>query len=108
MTVTVIGFVGVAHLEPLREELEGAVRDGALGLVRGAHGVAPEQRGDAREEDARAERLRDVVVGAELEAERLVDLVVARREEHERHAVTALAQLPAQREAVERRACSRR
>ena len=45
---------------------------------------APEERLDAAHQLAQAERLRQVVVGAELEADDLVDLVVARREHEDR------------------------
>ena len=48
--------------------------------------AATEHRADARRQLARAERLRDVVVGAELQPDDLVDLGVARREHHDRHA----------------------
>ena len=47
--------------------------------------IGPAQdRPDARDQLARAERLGQVVVGAELEAEQLVELVVARGEHDDR------------------------
>ena len=45
----------------------------------------PQQRTDARAELADRERLRDVVVGAELEPDHLVELVVAGSEHDDRH-----------------------
>ena len=59
-----------------------------------------QDRPDARDELARAERLGQVVVGAELEPEQLVELVVAGREHHDRDRRVA-AQLAGDVEAVE-------
>ena len=53
-------------------------------LLPGRPAVGPPQDGpDPRHQLARAERLRDVVVGAELEAEHAVDLVVPRGDEQD-------------------------
>ena len=46
---------------------------------------AAQQRLDPAHQLAQAERLGQVVVGAELEADDLVDLVVARRQDQDRH-----------------------
>ena len=75
-------------------------------VARGQHLVlvavldAAEDRLDARGELARRERLRDVVVGAELEAGDAVGLLVARGEHHDRH-LRVRAHLPAHLEAVD-------
>ena len=50
-----------------------------------ARGDAAQDDVDPRDELARAERLGDVVVAADLEAEHAVDLVVARRQEQDRN-----------------------
>ena len=63
---------------------------------------ATKQRADAAAELADRERLRDVVVGAELEAEHLVELVVARGEHDDRDGALG-AQPPADLEAVDSR-----
>ena len=63
---------------------------------------APEQRPDAAPELADRERLRDVVVGAELQPEHLVELVVAGGEHHDRHGA-ACAQALADLEPVQPR-----
>ena len=56
-----------------------------LGRIAPGCAGAPEQRPDPAPELADRERLRDVVVRAELEPEHLVELVVARREHDDRH-----------------------
>jgi Ca2+-binding EF-hand superfamily protein len=58
------------------------------------HGV------DARHELSRIERLREVVVGANLEAHDAVDVIALRGEHDDRDVVGALAQAPADGEAV--------
>src|SRR5581483_10252973 len=63
---------------------------------------APEQRADARAKLTDRERLRDVVVRAELEPDHLVELVVAGREHDDRHAARG-AQALADLEPVEPR-----
>ena len=63
--------------------------------------LAPQQGRHASEQDACAEGLGDVVVGAYLEPEGLVNLRVARRQEHERQPVARFAQAAAEREAVD-------
>ena len=66
---------------------------------RGGDGArAAQDRADARDELAGAERLDDVVVGAELEAEHAVGLVAAGGEHDHRHALVG-AQLAQQVEA---------
>ena len=68
-----------------------AVRD-HLGLELAAlRRGAPQDRLDPRDELARVERLRQVVVGADLEPDDLVDVLVARGQHQDRH-VGALAQ----------------
>ena len=61
---------------------------------------AAQDRADPCDELARAERLGQVVVGAELEPEELVQLVVARRQHHDRDRRVA-PQLAGDVEAVE-------
>ena len=88
------------HLGPHPRQVEHDVAgtDRLGGLERA---VGPAQdRPDPRHELARAERLGQVVVGAELEPEELVELVVARGQHHDRHRRVA-AQLPGDVEAVE-------
>jgi len=60
---------------------------------------APEHRPDARDQLARREGFREVVVGAELEPAHPVRLLVARREHEDRHA-RVRANPPADLEAV--------
>jgi hypothetical protein len=55
----------------------GGIREVAVG--------APEQGLDPAHQLAQAERLGEVVVGAEFEADHLVDLVVARGQDEDRH-----------------------
>jgi hypothetical protein len=64
--------------------------------------VRPEQRPDARDELGQLERLRHVVVGAELKADDDVDRVAARRQHQHGHAARA-PDLPADLEPVELR-----
>ena len=71
------------------------------------HARAAQRRLHAAAELAQRERLGDVVVGAELEAEDLVDLLGLGGEHDDRHR-RARAQPPADLEAVEARASSRR
>ena len=52
----------------------------------GGRGGAPQDGADPRDHLASAERLDDVVVGAELEADDAVGLLPARREDDDRHA----------------------
>src|SRR5215218_3866394 len=57
-----------------------------LGLrVAPLRGRAPQNGLDARDELARVERLRQVVVGADLEPDDLLDVLVARRQHQDRH-----------------------
>ena len=67
--------------------------------VRGA-GRAPQHRLDPGDQLARAERLGQVVVGAQFQAEDAVDLVVAGGEEDHRRPVAGLAQPAADLQAV--------
>ena len=62
-------------------------------------GVPAEQRANASDQLARGERLREVIVGTELEANDLVDLGVARRQHQDRH-VTLAPDPPADLEPV--------
>jgi len=62
-------------------------------------GAAPDQRPETGDELVERERLREVVVGADLEADDLVDVLVA-RSQHEDRNVRALADSPAQLDAV--------
>ena len=80
-----------------------AALDQLLALAREMRGHSPTQeRADAAPELADGERLRDVVVGPELEAEHLVELLAPGREHDDRH--VALRSEPlAHLEAVERR-----
>ena len=64
-----------------------------------AHLLAPQQRPDALDQQALAERLLDIVVRAHAEAQHLVHLVVLRRQEDHRHA-RGLAQARQQFHAV--------
>ena len=57
---------------------------------------------DPRHQLARAERLGDIVVAADLETEHAIDLVVARRQEQDRH-IGGLADLAADIEPVQLR-----
>ena len=75
--------------------------------VAAGHARAAQRRLHAAAELAQRERLGDVVVGAELEAEDLVDLLGLGREHDDRHR-RARAHAPADLEAVEARASSRR
>ena len=62
---------------------------------------AAQNRADARQQFARRERLREVVVGAHLETEDAVGFFVARREHQNRRALLAVrAQIAAQLDAV--------
>src|SRR5918994_93375 len=91
-----------AHLdEPLLEVDPQLTRlDRLLELLFGvSERGAPQHRLDAAAELAHRERLRDVVVGAELEAEDLVDLLGLGREHDDRHRA-ARADLAAHVEAV--------
>ena len=71
---------------------------------RAARGVppsgSPQQRLDARAQLLRAERLRDVVVGAHLEREHLLRFLRARGEHQDRRPETRLADVAADVEAV--------
>ena len=53
--------------------------------------VAPQQRSDPLQQQALAERLGDIVVGAQAQAHQLIDLLVLRGQEDDRHGA-ALAQ----------------
>ena len=97
-----------------RKRRAGEGRDMLLGIdrraalrQRGLRRPWPRRARDAAQDDvdprhqlARAERLRHVVVAADLEAEDAVDLLVARRQEQDRH-VGGLADLAADVEPVE-------
>src|SRR2546430_5842359 len=73
------------HLAPREVDLQ-AVRLDPLVLFVGARGSGSAQkRAHPAAELANRERLRDVVVGAELETEHLVELVVARGQHDDRH-----------------------
>ena len=71
---------------------------GALASARAGHAAQDDVH--PRDQFARAERLGDVVVAADLEAKHAVDLVVARRQKQDRH-VGGLAHFPADVEPVE-------
>ena len=62
---------------------------------------AAQERLDPAHQLAQAERLGQVVVGAELEADDLVDLVVARRQDQDRHLGAGRAQAAEDLEAVD-------
>ena len=81
---------------------EAVERDHVVGLGLGRGGRAAEKRAHPAPELADRERLRDVVVRAELEAENLVQLVVARREHDDRNRALG-PQAPADLEPVELR-----
>ena len=73
-----------ARLAAARVDREVAVHeDGALALRALGRGAA-QDRAHARDELARVERLRHVVVGADLEPDDLVDVLVARRQHQHR------------------------
>ena len=72
----------------------------AAGVEHRGHGLAavldaPEDRAHASDELARRERLRDVVVGAELEAEHAVDLSRSCREDEDREVWVGATSNPA-------------
>ena len=69
-------------------------------LLQPARNRAAQDHVDARDKFARAERLCDVVVAADLEPQHTVDLVVAGGEEQDRD-IGGFADLPADVEAVE-------
>ena len=86
---------GHAHPRHVEHDVAGAHDVAALGSAVDA----PEDRAHPRHQLARAERLGQVVVGAELEADQLVALLDARGEHDDRHA-GVLAQRPRHVEAV--------
>ena len=86
------------HLDGAGVEHEAIGHQHRLVLARRA--VASKLHPDPRHELARAERLDDVVIGADVEADHLVGVTAARGEEHDGH-VRHLAQLTAYLEAVE-------
>ena len=89
------GRLAPARVDPQRADLD---RPAAASAA-----VGPAQdRLDPGDQRARVERLRDVVVGAELEADDRVDVVVPRGE-HEDGRVAAPPDLPADLEAVDLR-----
>ena len=63
---------------------DGAVREHATDRL-GSHRRPPENRFDASDELADVERLREIVVGADLEADDLIDVIVTRRDHDDRH-----------------------
>ena len=89
---------------PRREvERERSERDLALRRRRARRtvlGLAAQHRMDARDELARIERLRQVVVGAHLEPDDAVDFLALRGEHDDRHRFARAAKPPAHREAV--------
>ncbi len=103
------------QVELLARQLDLSAGDGDVARVAPQHDVArrehlvlvavldaAQDRLDARGELARRERLRDVVVGAELEAGDAVGLLVARGQHQDRH-LRVRAHLPADLEAVDPR-----
>ena len=87
-----VDLLAVAAHDPRGEvDLEAVGADGRL--VVGLAGAA-QDRAQARDELARAERLREVVVGARFEREHLLVLLPDRRQDEDRHAAP-LAQAPA-------------
>ena len=94
---------GHAHRPPgeVDRDVPGLDRRGVAG-ARPRRGHAAQERPDAAPELPDRERLRDVVVGAELEPEHLVELVVAGREHDDRHGALG-AQALADLEPVELR-----
>src|SRR4051794_8304038 len=92
--------VADAHLAPPGVDVQVAVLDdGALPLAPIGRRAA-QDRPDARHELARVERLREVVVRADLEADDLVDVLVACGQHEDRH-VGALANPLADLDAVD-------
>ena len=92
-------LVADVHLALARVDREVAVLE-LLGLGAPALGRRPaEDALHARDELTRVERLRHVVVGADLESDDLVDVLVTRRE-HEDRDVRGLANPPAELDAV--------
>ena len=89
----------VARFEPELAELDD-LRVGARRARRRGRRAAPQHRLDARDELARIERLREVVVGADFEPDDAVDVVAFRGEHDDRHVFVAAAQPPADRKPV--------
>ena len=79
-----IGSPSTEQLAAAGVDRDRAVRAAALRDGR-RRGGAAQDRADAGDQLARVERLREVVVGADLEADDLVDVVVARRQHQDRH-----------------------
>ena len=92
------GLAGDRHLARLA--VEGRRRRARARRGRGRALGAAEDRLDPRDELARRERLRHVVVGADLEPGDAVGLLVARGQHHDRHR-RARADAPADVEAVD-------
>ena len=91
------------HLPPAGVDREVAVADDGALRQAALRRRAAQDRLHAGDELARVERLRHVVVGADLEADDLVDVLVARREHEDGH-VGGRADAPADLDAVDVRA----
>ena len=89
----------LAHLWVQREPLEAPHGVGVVGLARGGRAVTLDVRLQPRDELARLERLRQVVVRAELQPDDAVGGLPAGGQHDDRH-VAALANAPADGEAV--------
>src|SRR5215204_1398108 len=72
------------HLTPARVDQQGAVPDLRRLRLAALRGRAAQDRLDPRNELPRVERLREVVVRADLEADDLVDVFVTRRQHQDR------------------------
>ena len=99
MAVSSTGSPGDGHPVPTAVELDRADDQGPLGVLDRRTGP-PQHRLDPGHDLARAERLGDVVVAAQLQAEHPVDLVVAGGAEQDRHPVALGAQRAAHLGAV--------
>src|SRR5581483_9217803 len=78
-------LVGDVHLAPAGVDVEVAVLDRLALAVAPLRRRTAQHRPDARDELPRVERLRQVVVGADLETDDLVDVLVARGQHQDRH-----------------------
>ena len=78
-------LVADVHLTPACVDVQVAVLDRLVLALAALGRGATEDRADARNELARIERLRQVVVGADLESDDLVDVLVARGQHQDRH-----------------------
>ena len=87
-----------AEVEHVAAEADAALGGGRA--RRRALAVTPQHRVDARDELARVERLRQVIVGAHLEADDAIDVLALRGQHDDGRRVARAAQAPAHRQAV--------